>query len=294
MTVSSVKYRGNQGSNIPNTIARSYSPNIWADCPLDDIRNGVLPGAWIEKNGWSTFPLAGTQTTQIGFDDYKLFATADGTIAPVSAINSVECIGAPLAFTCGTTSDNESLSLAQSYPSFLLSGLTTNSGKLWFEAEIAVSSIATNTIGFMLGLAETEQWTLASGVPFNAGDAITNAASFIGFRKEEDGLGVVDTVFSDRATSFTNIGDAEGSMAANTLIKYGMVYDPKQTDDCIRFYENGVQLTTEMSNSTLTGKTNLDANALGVIAAVIADSAADAVKFYLSRWRCFQLGRGAN
>ena len=83
-------------------------------------------------------------------------------------------------------------------------------------------------------------------------------------------------------------------MAANTLIKYGMVYDPKQTDDCIRFYENGVQLTTEMSNSTLTGKTNLDANALGVIASVIADSAADAVKFYLSRWRCFQLGHGAN
>jgi hypothetical protein len=288
---SNVKYRGNQGSNVPNTVAGVFSPSIWHDCPLSRIRNGEVQGSFIETVNWTTdFPLAGTQTTQIAHGKYKVFATADGTVAPVSAINSVEKFGGALKFTAGTTSDNESLSVAQSYPSFRMSGTTTDSGKLWFEAEIAISSIATNTIGFFLGLAEVELWTLATGVPFNAGDAITNSASAIGFRKEEDGLGVVDSVYSDRATSFTNIGDAEGSMAANTLIKYGLVYDPLETTNCVTFWENGVKLTTALSRSALVALTNLDANALGIMFSQINDASADAVASYITRWRCFQLG----
>ena len=283
-----IQYAGNFSSTA-NAVEGGYSPNIWDDCPMQLIRDGILPGSYVEKNGWGDFPLAGTQTTQIGFSDYKLFATADGTIAPVSAINSVERVGSVLALTAGTTSDNESLSIAQAYPSFYLSGSASTSGKLWFEAEIGVSSILTNTVGFFVGLAETELWTLATGVPFNAGDAITNSASAIGFRKEEDGLGVIDTVYSDRATSFTNAGDAESSIAANTLKKFGMVYNPAETTDCITFYANGLPLTTKVSRTTLTGLTNLDANALGVMAAVICDSAADGTKFFLSKWRCFQL-----
>ncbi len=285
------QYRGNFGSNYANTVEGQYSPFIWGDCPWEQVRDKVIPGSYFEIKP-EYFPLAGTQTTQIAHSNLKLFATSDGTIAPVSAINSVERVGAVLALTAGTTSDNESLSIAQSYPSFLLSGLTSNSGPLWAEWEMGVSTILVNTIGFFAGLAETDLWTLATGVPFNAGDAITNSASAIGFRKGEDALGVVDTVLSDRATSFTNIGDDETSIAANTLVKYGMMYDPADADRCVRFFKNGVELTTALSRSTLTGKTNLDANALGFLLAVICDSAADATKVYLSMARVCQLAAG--
>lgn len=297
MTVASVRYRGNQGSNIPNTVANAYSPAIWADCPLDLLRTGEISGALIEQNGWGNFPLAGTQTTEIGHSIWKVFATATGTIAPVSSVNSTEMIGAPLQFSSGATGDNETLSIAQSYPCFLMSGLTTNSGKLWFEVELAINTIAVSTLGWMAGLAETELWTLATGVPFNSGDAITNSASFIGFRKEEDGLGVVDTVYSDRATSFTNIGDAEGSMAANTFIKYGLVYDPKEATNCVTFYENGIALTTKFSRTNITDRTNLDANSLGIIISQINDSGASSAgdcKLWIRRVRCAQLGAANN
>lgn len=281
-------YRGNFGNNVSNTVTGTYSPFIWGDCPFEQIKLGQLPGSTFEIKP-ENFPLAATQTTQIDHGNLKVFATANGTIAPVSAIGGVERVGAALALTAGSTSDNESLSIAQSYPSFLMSGSASNSGKLWFEAEIGVSSILTNTVGIFCGLAETDLLVLATGVPFNAGDAITNSAAAIGFRKEEDGLGVIDTVRSDRATSFTNIGDADSSIAVNTLTKFGMVYDPNDVNRCVRFYKNGVELSNALSRATLTGLTNLDANALGFLLAVICDSGADGVAVYLSKARVAQL-----
>lgn len=275
-----LRHRGNQGTNAPNT-QRGPSPYLWADCPVSEILHDPSLGAYLYDD-FKDFPLTGTQTTQIAHGRWKVFATTGSSVAPVSAVNSVELQGGALAFS--TDTDNDSASLAQSYPSFLLSGLTTTSGKLWFEGEVAVNTIATNGIGFFFGLAETEQWTLATGVPFNGGDAITNSAAAIGFRKEEDGLAVVDTVYSDRATSFTNVGDAEGTLtAAYTFTKYGMIYNPDDADGTVRFYQNGIELASKLTNAQLLALTNLDANAVGVLFAHIADSAGTTGASYL-RW----------
>lgn len=290
------QYAGNFGSNAANTVAGKYSPFIWGDCPWEQLRDGLLPGSTFELPDWATFPLAGTQTTQIAHSNLKVFATADGAIAPVSAVVS-ERVGAVLKLLAGTTSDNESLSIAQAYPSFLLSGLSSNSGKLWFEFEIGITSILTNTMGFFCGLAETDLWTLATGVPFNGSDAITNSASAIGFRKGEDALGVVDTVYSDRATSFTNIGDDETSIAVSTaavpFAKFGIKYDPNEETNCVQFYKSGVKTTTSLTRTALRALTNLDANALGFIFAQINDSGADGLATYVGRGRIAQLAHNA-
>lgn len=269
------------------------SPNIWAKCPL----------AWIKKYypeghvRWDVtkFSLAGTQTTEIAgpIPGTKVFASSGGAVNAVSAVNSVEKWGGAIQF--GVDTDDESASLAQAYPSFRLSGLPATSNRLWFEACVSLSSIATDTVGFFIGLAETELWTLAAGVPFNGGDAITNSASAIGFRKGEDALGVVDTVYSDRATSFTAIGDDEASVsAANTFVKLGFTYDPGPGNDfnvdrIINFYQDNAVLSTGVSKSTLTGLTNLDANALGPLVALIADTGGTAVKMHLKWLECAQL-----
>ena len=268
---------------------RGPSPAIWKNLPIEEIVSDRSKGVF-HFDDFCHMPLIGTQTTQIGWDKYKVFATASGSVAPVSAVNSVEKGKGILAFLADT--DNDSASLADAYPSYLMSGLASNSGKLAFEACIAVSSIATNGIGFMLGLAEVEQWTLATGVPFNGGDAITNAASFIGFRSLEDQVSsakTIDSVYSDRATSFTNIQATIASMTANTFVKLGLLYDPKDAANCVRFFVDGVETSTPMTRSTLTGLTNLDANALGLIAAIVADSAGTAINYFMDWWQVAQL-----
>lgn len=291
--MNTMRYAGNLGSA---DTTRTPSPNVWKDCPVRDIQEGVRNGVYFYDD-FQDFPLIGTQTTQIAHGKYKVFATTGSSITRVSAVNSVEIAGGALSATIDT--DNDSASIAQSYPSYLLSGLTTTSGKLWFECCYAQNSLVTNLAGVFIGLAEVEQWTLATGVPFNGGDAITNSASAIGFRIEEDGLGVIDTVYSDRATSFTNIGDADSALtAANTFIKLGMKYDPADKEGkAVRFYANNLELTNSLSNAALVALTNLDANALGLLFATVGDSAGTTFANYLKWWRVaqvFDLGGGAS
>lgn len=296
--MSTVRHR--QNKTTLNAAADIYrrSPAIWATCPLPFIKK-FYPEGYVR---WSPeqCSLIGTQTTEIAgpIPGTKVFSTASGTVNPVSAINSVEKWGGAIKFN--TDTDNDSASLAQAYPTFRLSGLPSSSNRLWFEGCVAVNTLLVSTCGFFLGLAETEQWTLATGVPFNGGDAITSGASAIGFRKGEDALGVVDTVVSDRATSFTNIGDDEGLIsAAYTFVKFGFTYDPGPGKDynpnrIIRFYQDNLELTTAISKSTLTGYTNLDANALGPIFAMIADSAGTTAECYLKWLEVAQLPPNTN
>jgi hypothetical protein len=266
--------------------ARMPSPNIWGDCPIEAIRNGGVDGIIFEDD-FLDYPLIGTQTTEIAHGRYKVFNTGSGTVAGLSTVNSLEIGKGVVAVTLDTA--NDSGSFAQSYPSFLL---TSTAGKLWFEARLCYTPIVTNGIGWFIGLAETELWTLATGVPFNGGDAITNSASAIGFRKPEDDLTTFDTVYSDRATSFTAVGDGEGSVAAAyQWTKLGMVFDPEMpAASRIRFYQDNTELSTKVSNSTLTGLTNLDANALGLLFASVADTAGTSAAAYIDWWKCIQLG----
>jgi len=275
--------------------SRDPSPAIWGDCPVLEILLGEKKGIYFYDN-FQDLPLAPTLTTQIAFGKYKAYAAAGCTIQRVSAINSVELQGGCLQIALDT--DNDEAAIAQAYPSYLLSGLTTNSGKLWFECCYAQNSVATNMAATFIGLGEVDAFTLAANVPMNSGDAIDNSGAMIGFRIEEDGLGVVDTVYSDRATSFTNIGDTEGgTLVAHTFKKLGFIYDPQLTGTdsgrpencCVRFFQDNQLCATGLTKSTLTGLTNLDANALGLLWATAADSGGTSFLGSLKWWRVAQL-----
>ena len=290
MAQNTVRHRQN-GTSLTN---RAPSPNIWSDCPVEALIADPGLGLYFFDD-FNDFPLAGTQTTQIGHGRYKVYNTGSGQVTRVSTIDSTEIMGGALQIALDT--DNDSGAIAQSYANYLLSGLTSNSGKLWYEVCYAQSSVATNMAAGFLGLAEVDQLTLSSTVPFNNGDAISNSGSMIGFRIEEDGLGVIDTVYSDRATSFTNVENdtdavsGTGDLVANTFKKLGMVYDPAALDPdrMITFYVDNVELQTAVSKDTLTGLTNLDANCLGLLAAFDADSAGTSFNAWLKWWRVAQL-----
>lgn len=287
-------------ANKTALTTRGYSPAIWGTCPVQDIKAGTLDGIWVEDD-FNQMPLIGTQTTQIGYDKYKVFATANAAVTPSSAVNSVQLSNGILALT--HAADNDSASLAQAYPAFRVSGDAATDGPLWFECRIAVKSLLTLRNGFLVGLAETDQWTLATGVPFNGNAAaITNAASFLGFNKWEivsttpaatTGLpGGINTSYSDRATSFTQLAaDAAIMSAAFAFIKLGMVYDPKARDPnrMVRFFADNVELSTAMTRTQLAATTNLKAKSLGLIVASVAAASVSTDATYLDWWRCYQL-----
>lgn len=304
MSHADVTHRQNKTS-ITNRFRRS--PALWGNCPISWIKKHYPEGFlhWSPKD----FSLKGTQTQEIAgpIPGTKVFASSGGAVDVVSSVSS-ETWGGAIRF--GVDTNNESASLGQAYPSFRMSGLGgSTDNALWFEACIAVSSIAANTIGFFLGLGETELFTFADAVPFNAGDAITADGSLIGFRKKENELGVFDVSYSDRATSFTDIIDdvtssANGSftaLAANTFMKLGFFYNPgpakgREYDSSrvIRFFQNNLEMPTAVAKSTITGLTNLDANALGPMFSLIADSSGTSAKAYIKWLEVAQLPPGIN
>lgn len=271
---------------------RGPSRSIWYDCPVLEILARPETGMYLFDD-FSDLPLAPTLTTQAGFGRYKAYAASGSSVSRVSTINSVETQGGALKLA--TDTDNEAAAIAQAYPGYMLTGLSSNSSKLWFECCIAQKAVGTNMASTFIGLGETDLMTLADGVPLNGGNSPTADGAMIGFRIEEDGLGVIDTVYADRATSFTNIGDAEGgTLSAYTFKKLGMVYDPNKlgTNDAVTFYADGVALTSRLSRTALAALTHLDANALGLLAVTVADSGGTAHELYMKWWRIAQLFPG--
>jgi hypothetical protein len=283
-----VDVRQNRGAALSK---HSHSPAIWYDCPWESINNGEVGGV-THFNDFDSMPLIPTETTQIAYDRYKVFATASGTVVPVLTVNSVSVDKGVLSVAPDASA--HSASLAQAYGNYKVSGDKTTSNKLWFECRVAVSTngIVTNRLGWMIGLAEVDLWTLATGVPFssNAG-AITNSAAFLGFEHLPADTTQIRTAYSDRATAFTEVGSGQGVLAANTFTNLGFIYDPFYPDNTkrVRFFQDNVELTTGVSQTLLTGFTNLNANSLGLIVAAVGGSASSSDALYVQWWRAAQL-----
>lgn len=280
---------------------RVPSPAIWRNCNWLDFERGENSrqgqGTQPFMDDFLFFPLAGTQTTQIGFGNYKIFATSSSSIAGVSAVNSVDLGGGILDFLVDAST--HSASLAQAYPGYKVTGDPSTGDKLWFECRIALDSVTTNVAGLFVGLAETSLFTLATAVPFtsNTGIALSNAGSFLGFNKPAVNTTTMNTVYNDRATSFSILGTGEvgsttlaGAVAANTFTKLGMLYDPNDRNGRnVRFFQDNYELTTAMTNTQIKATTNLKANSLGIMMSVVGGSAASSNNVYLDWWRIAQL-----
>ncbi len=273
----------NKTSFLVASSTREPTEIIWGDCPIADILENPGVGFHLYDD-FTDLPLLPTETTQIAYGKYKTYATSGATVAPVQSVNSV-ILGNAGVLGLNFGADNDGASLAQAYPRAFITGSKADGGKLWFECQIAVSSIVTNMMGWFVGLAEVDKWALSATIPFNAASgSVNNGAAGIGFFGDEDGLGVYRSAVIDRATSFTSINATLGTHAAYTFVKLGMVYDPERSTDCVSFYVNGVKDSSYYSNAQVVATTNLKANALGLILAGIGDSAVSTTNHVFLRW----------
>lgn len=266
---------------------RRYSPAIWDDCPLSSIREGSIDGTIFEDD-FVDYNLPATQTTVVTQGRYKAYcATAGQWITDYMPHSTTAGTGGGIiSGLCD--SDGDSMAIGTQACPFILT--STMSGKLWFEARIATTSILTNMGQLFCGLSENRSQTYSATVPLGNADATESSGAMIGFNRLEDGLGVLNTSYSDHASVWTDIGAAANStLAANTWIKLGMKFEPKGDPlRAVRFFVDNVECSAAMTRAALLATTYLDIACLGPCLAFYADSAGTADYVYIDRWRCVQ------
>lgn len=261
--------------------------NLWADCPVLEIKHGILRG-WYQEDDFTDLVISGTQTSildNVG-GKYRLLCPASGSWSVVNAIPSTEYPGGFLRVLCDTDGDHA----AFGYTAMPFCLNTAVAGRMWGEARIAMTGIAANNAQVFVGLAETSVTNFTTAIPLGNADIANSSMAMIGFNVLEDGLGAVNGCYQDRSTTWVNPtgGTGIGQMAANTFIKLGWTFNPSTPTEAFTWYVNGVKKSS-ISLATLQALTNLDVKPLSLCIAQYADSAGTANYLYMDWWKCYQL-----
>lgn len=266
------------------------SPAVWDSCPFLELLNGRLNG-FAYHDDFIDFPLPGTQTTEIQNGRYKMYNTGAGVwrVDTMPHASTGFQTRGVISNLCDTDGDAAAIG-TQACP---LTFDTTLRSRAWFEARIATTSILTNMGQLFCGLAENSTMTFGAATPLANADATASTGALIGFNRLEDGLAVLNTSYADHASSWTNIqASANTTLAANTWIKLGIMFDNTSQSDplrCVRFFVDNVECTSAMTRAALLALTYVDAVGLGPCLAFFADSAGTADYIYADWWRWAQL-----
>lgn len=269
-----------------DATSRGFSASLWQKfTDLGDFQNNPSNGYFFFDD-FMDFPLPGTQTSEITLGRYKVFSSTAGVVRtdtmPHTA-NTLSGQGGIISMLGDTAGDQSSIA-TQACPF----SLAATAGRLWFEARIATSSIATDMTHIFVGLGNNCETTLSVAIPLADANATGTAVNLIGITRLEDGLGVLNGSYTDEAAVYTHAATGIGAIAANTWVKVGFTFDPSRGARCIEFYVNGVKSSTAISATTLAALTNLDACPLGLVMAQFTDANGTANYAYLDWWACAQ------
>jgi hypothetical protein len=281
MTVKSIFRRNNLGT--ADTEDR-YSPGVWADCPYEAIRDGLLPGTFFEFN-FDTLPTT-PPTTEGAFGLFTAFTDTGGTFAAVTDGRG---------WAIGSDGDNEGASFRAKTPSFKI---IRTLKKLWFEVAVKTSTIADTKHGMFVGLVDNTAFTAT--VPLTAAGAIADL-NVVGFlRPEGDGDGI-DTVYKADGVTAVTVGTDAVVPVADTWVKLGMTFDPA-TDPFVhdpdragvkyllKFYKNGVPLADYKQIPSAAGTDFPNDVYLAPFMAVLNATASTPGTSAIRRMRVVQLG----
>jgi hypothetical protein len=231
--------RNNLGSE---RSGNGLTQSLWADCPLDSIRAGSIPGVIVEP------PLEQYESTATTVENMCGLPTFEGDCT----VNGVAAAGAGVALF-GTT-DNEEASLAccgaTSAP-FVIPADSATGKKLWFECEIKKSAITNSLGGFFVGF--HSEGALVADFIADAGADFSDV-DILGFWNDEtdDSVGShVHVVTQKTSAAFDTIIDTVEVLTADTYVRLGITYDPKGPDKRkIKFWVNGVPQTTYVGENS--------------------------------------------
>jgi hypothetical protein len=274
MAVNTIDFLRNLGVNTD----RGPSAAIWGDCPLIGIGEDPASGMGF----FDDFIMTGQGPSATGGALAQSQGQWSSYIYQGGLLSDGATEGGSLAI--GSDGDNEGVAISSGAGSFRLvttSTLALNQ-KLWFEARIKTSTIATAKHDIFVGLYSP---FLSSSLPAAAtpiqttDDTITAAGHALGFqRKGSVGtdftalyqLANTTTVYPTNLTTLTATVSPAQTLAADTFVKLGFVFDPlapyrkissastgqtvgNTRRALIRFFVNGIELPAFLTSDNLGG-----------------------------------------
>lgn len=281
MTVNTVDFRGNLGAY--NTD-RNPSPNVWYDCPWLDLVEGNRSGVWFFDD-FLSFPIT-PATAEGNWGQYAQFSSTGGTITAGTGRGG-EAIFA-------SDGDNEGASIRTLATPFKID---QSLGKFWFECRIKSSTVADTKHGIFVGLLENA--ALTATVPI-AADGTLADQNLVGFHRLEGDGDQIDTVYKANGVTQVSVqsdvlsttNTAAGTLAADTYIKLGMVFDP--TNDIsgtnyLSFYVNNLRLATAKQIPAADGTDFPNDVGLGLVFAVLNATGSTPGNATIDWWRAAQI-----
>ena len=227
--------------NLSAVTGRQPSPALWGDCPVLDILEN--PGVGIYEfqdflsGGLITAPTTHAALVGLPFSGFSSSASQISYGNPTYT-NSINDAG---TLVLAETTTRESTSVRSDLVPYRISA---NFGKLWFEARFKISTVATNEIAFFVGLLGADSLTV--DIPIIAAGADTHliaSKNLVGFKKPIADTTTYDAVYrADGQTAVVSI-DGLGTLAADTYIKVGFSFDPKDANQLSWFVNNQIQST---------------------------------------------------
>lgn len=220
-------------NNFTADTRRGPSLNIWGNFPWWEIERGIKGGVLFKDDFDTSGFTVPTTEGQIG-PWYKAFTSTGGTIKAATPVRGG-------VVTLGSDGDDEGASIATVGCPFQI---VAADGMFCMETRIKVSSIAVTLCDVFVGLCELV--TLTATVPITATAGAMADKNFVGFMRPGtstagDGSIVRTTYKADGITAVT-VADYASQFVADTFIKLGMKFDPK--DNILRFFINGVEQAT--------------------------------------------------
>jgi len=257
-------------------LSRGLSPGVWADCPLDDIRNGNVNGILMDDDFLQSAGITAvtTDASLVGLP-YRGFNSAGGTHT------QPDVTGGELALTEATA--NEGNFIRSTVCPFQISLAL---GDLWFEARVKVSSIT--NLGMIVGLWDNVANTV--DIPLSAADPpiMATTGNFVGFRMPE-GSGNVDTIYKADGVAVVagqTVNSAVATLVADTYVKLGMRF--RRSNATLAWYVNGTPCANTKAIPNNTG-TDFPADVrLGLLFGQKLVATAAGVST-IDRWTCAQL-----
>ena len=242
MSVKTIRPAGNLGTA---QVDNNWSAGIWHDFMLFSVQDGEFPGKVFEFN-FDTMPKT-PATTEGNFGLFTQFSDLGGFINPTP--------NAPGGWTLGSDGDNEGVFVRSRATPFKIS---RTAKKLWFEARIKASTVADAKNSIILGL--MQDVALTATMPLTAAGVLADT-NFVGFQRPDTartvagtGGAVFNTIYKADGVAAVHVGLAAVTVAADTYVKLGMVYEPGIDSTVadvsrtglgvynLKFFANGIQL----------------------------------------------------
>lgn len=227
--------------NLDAVTERGPSPALWGDCDWVSMREDPTRGV-TEFQDFITGGLITAPTTHAALVGLPIsgFSSSASQISYDNAVYTTSTNAAGVISLAETTT-RESTSIRSDVTPFRLSA---NFGKLWFEARIKISTVATNEMSFFVGLFEDE--TLTVDVPVIAAGADTHLVAdknMVGFKKPVADTTTFDAMYRADGQSAVVVHDGLGTLAADTWIKLGFKFDPADANKLYYYVDNERQST---------------------------------------------------